>query len=94
MFCVAAKNVRVQRVKVIWVQILWRQVAATNGWDMQQLHERDEIGVGGQETNTREVNVVAPTISTIRGQQERVMDAMTTPKRHAVVVVLKDAGKA
>jgi hypothetical protein len=60
---------------------------------MKKLEERDPGCVLRAKPNARKVNVIASAVPAIRGQQERMVNAVPEPKRHAVSVILDQSGK-
>lgn len=84
------KDGLIEPAKVKSIEILRREVAATDGWHVEHLRKRNEMCVLWCESNASECPVIATTVASILWQEKWVMNTMAMPERYAVFVILQD----
>src|SRR5690349_17614081 len=89
----AAQDDRVEPPKMREIEILGLELAPANPREAQQLDERHKMGVTWREANPRKRSVIAAPVAVVFRQKKRMMDAVTSPERDAVLVVLDYSGE-
>jgi hypothetical protein len=75
-------------------QVAWTQVANTNAWNVDQLHERHLGCLLLREANSRKASVIWQPVAVVVLEKKRVMNAILEPKSDTVLKVLTNVREA
>ena len=90
MLCPSVKNRPVQLGKMGAIEVGRSERASSDRRQMEQLYERDEVGVLRPKPDPRKCPVVSAAVAPVLRKEERMVNAVSMPERDAVLVVLQD----
>ena len=90
MGCAPIEHCAVQQLEVRAIEVRSHEGTASRRWHCEQFDKGHPVRLGGRKADAAEGAVEALAVAGVSRQQERMVDAMPLPERHAVCVVLDD----